>query len=138
MISNLGCHHRAHLFSKYLIIHLKKKFPTKKFDAPKKHFIFGNLHYKTKNAQNGKDVNWGYHVTLALKISEKNVLYILDPSISPIPLTKSEYHEIFRGMTTGYVTCHSDTYNLQDDCFNPTRASLEELLAVDQDLFLNE
>ena len=67
-----------------------------------------------------------------------NALYILDPSITPIPLTKSEYHEIFRGMTTGYVTCHSDTYNLRDDCFNPTRDYLEELLTVDQDLFLKE
>ena len=120
------------------MIHLKEEFPTKKFDPPKKHFIFGDLHYETKNAINGKDVSWGFHVAPALKISGKNELYILDPSIRPIPLTKSEYHEKFRGAITGYVTCDSDTYNHQDDCFNPTRASFEELLSVDRDLYLDK
>ena len=120
------------------MIHLNEEFPAKKFDPPKKHFIFGKLHYETKNARNGKDVSWDFHVAPALKISEKNELYILDPSISPIPLTKSEYHEKIRGVITGYVTCDSDTYDQLDDCFNPTRASFEELLSVDQDLYLNK
>ena len=78
-----------------------------------------------------------YHVAPALKISEKAALYILDPSISSIPLTKSEYHEIFRGMITGYVTCESDTYDHQDDCFNPEKASDEESLSVYNELYLN-
>ena len=120
------------------MIHLNEEFPAKKFDPPKKHFIFGELHYETKNARNGKDVSWDFHVAPALKISEKNELYILDPSISPIPLTKSEYHKKFRGTITGYVTCDSDTYDQLDDCFNPTSASFEELLSVDQDLYLNK
>ena len=125
--STLGCQHRAHLFSKYLTKHLKKKFPRKKFDLPKKHFIFGDLAYETDNVRRGNVVSWGFHVVPILKLSANENLYILDPSISPDPLTKSEYHYIFRGRISGYVTCDSNTYNIGDDCFAPGKVDKIEI-----------
>ena len=61
-----------------------------------------------------------------LKLSGNENLYLLDPSISAKPLTKSEYHSEFEGMIKGYVTCDSNTYNIDDDCFAPD--NVEEML----------
>ena len=118
-----GCEQRAQLFSKYLIKYLKKKFPVKSFGLPKKHFIFGNLEYATENAQYWNVVNWGFHVVPIIKLSGCDDLFILDPSIRPTPVTKSEYHNIFSGQISGYVTCHSNTYSITDDCNNPVKVT---------------
>ena len=64
-------------------------------------------------------VKWGFHVVPILKISGNENSYLLDPSISSNPLTKSEYHNMFGNMISGYVTCESNTYNKGDDCFAP-------------------
>ena len=117
----LGCQLRAHLFGKYLIEYLTEKYPEKNFDLPKKHFIFGHLFFETENARNGRDVEWQFHVAPAVKIRSLKPLLILDPSISPIPLTKAKFHQMFRdtGRLTGYVTCEANTYGMGDSCFRP-------------------
>ena len=97
------------------------------------------MRYETKNVEKGKDhVNWKYHVAPAVKISGKEELYILDLSISAYPMRKSKYHAIFKKKLTGYVTCDSETYDAEDDCFAPTRASLlaDEIL-IYRDRLLN-
>ena len=116
-----GCQQRAYLFAKYLTEYLKEMYPGKKFDPPKKHFIFGRLIFETENAENGRDVEWQFHVTPAVKIRSLKPLLILDPSISPVPLTKQKYHQMFRdqGILSGYVTCEADTYGWLDSCINP-------------------
>ena len=75
--------------------------------------------HETDNVLLGNVVTWGYHVVPILKLLGNENLYILDPSIRPNPLTKSEYHNIFGGRISGYVTCDSNTYNIGDDCLAP-------------------
>ena len=79
---------------------------------------------ETENAENGQDVEWHNHVALALKISGSDDLLILDPGVSPRPITKAEYHQMFRnvrnGVLTGFVTCDANTFNVIDGCFDPT------------------
>ena len=106
--------------------------------------MFGRMHYVTTNARNGIDVVWENHVVPALRISENSLsseLYLLDPSISEIPLTKSAYHENFsKNLThriTGYVTCESDTYHVNYDCFNPEKVSDDDFTTF-QDYYLLE
>merc|ERR1712136_110296 len=121
-----GCKYRAHLFSKYLTKHLKKNFPRKKFDLPKRHFIFGELAYQTDNARlvgfRRRVVDWGFHVVPMLKLSG------------------NENHNIFGDMIRGYVTCESNTYHIEDDCFAPDNVEKsidkddERLLDLEWDL----
>ena len=106
--------------------------------------MFGLMHYVTTNARNGIDVVWENHVVPALRISENSLsseLYLLDPSISEIPLTKSAYHEEFsKNLThriTGYVTCEYGTYNLNYDCFNPEKVPDDDFTTF-HDLYLLE
>ena len=112
MFSLLGCQHRAYLFSKYLTEYVREKFPGKQFIPPKKHFLFGRLKLETENAENRKDVEWYYHVALAVKISGKDDLLVLDPIDSPRHVAKQEYHKIFlkvQGVKlTGFVTCDAN------------------------------
>ena len=94
---------------------MSKKYPRKNFDPPKKHFIFGDLNYPTVNAEKKDMAEWGFHVALAVKISNSDTLYILDPSLSATPLPKAEYHQLLTeggGNVRGYVTCSANTFNL--------------------------
>ena len=86
------------------------------------------MRFESKNAGSGARVRWNYHVAPTVKISGKsshppNTLYILDPSASPTPLTKAEFHQMFvvSGTVgvTGSVTCQANTYNKLDKCFFP-------------------
>ena len=45
-------------------------------------------------------------------------MWILDPALSPKPLSKADYHQKFNedGMISGYVTCDSDAYSNLDKC----------------------
>ena len=79
------------------------------------------MSYPTDNVLGSTFVKWGFHVVPILKLSGNENSYLLDPSISSNPLTKSEYHHIFGNMISGYVTCESNTYNIEDDCFNPAK-----------------
>ena len=117
----LGCQLRAYLFGEYLIEYLTEKYPEKNFDLPKKHFIFGHLFFETENARNGIDVEWQFHVAPAVKIRSLKPLLILDPSISPVPLTKAKFHQMFKdtGRLTGFVTCEADTFGMEDYCIRP-------------------
>ena len=105
--------------------YLNRKFSGKNLDPPKKHFIFGDkLIYSSENAAVNNYVKWNFHVALAIKIANDDALYILDPSLSPKPLTKAEFHKIFnqpgQPEITGFVTCHADTLDHGDGCINPT------------------
>ena len=113
---------------------MNKKFSGKTFTPPKKHFIFGDLRLETKNAGSGARVRWNHHVAPTVKISGKSshppdTLYILDPSASPTPLTKAEFHQKFvvSGTVgvTGSVTCQANTYNKVDKCFFPSDMELD-------------
>ena len=120
-----GCQLRAYLFGEYLIEYLTEKYPEKNFDLPKKHFIFGHLFFETENARNGRDVEWQFHVAPAVKIRSLKPLLILDPSISPVPLTKAKFHQMFKdtGRLTGFVTCEADTFGMEDSCIRPESMS---------------
>ena len=93
-------------------------FPEKSFDAPKMHYIIGDLRYETENGRDGKVVEWISHVAPIVKLSGSENLYILDPSIRQAPVTKPEYHNIFRGQITRYETCNSNPNYLKPDCLN--------------------
>ena len=108
---------------------LRKKYPEKKFDPPKKHFIFGDLVYNTDNAEENGMAEWYNHVALAIKISDSDDLYILDPSLRETPLPKAEYHRFLTesGSTLrGFVTCVADTYSKRDNCFDPVASPYVE------------
>ena len=92
----------------------------------------------TDNARKNGMATWGFHVALAVKITNsdeqlQNTLYILDPSLSKTPLPKAEYHQLFTesGLSTlrGFVTCSADTYSKEDNCIVPVEDPLtsEEL-----------
>ena len=83
---------------------------------------------ETENAWNGKYVEFRYHVAPAVKITLNDGLLILDPSNSPTPMLKAEYHQFFSGMT-GYVTCDAITYGILDQCLNPIERE-EEFLEI--------
>ena len=81
------------------------------------------------------EVNWNWHVAPIVKLRD-NELYILDPLMGSKPLKKDDYHLMLsvgiinaqgtggtQGTITGYVTCRPDTYDNNDDCFNPHRAT---------------
>ena len=65
---------------------------------------------------------WGFHVALAVKISNSDTLYILDPSLSSMPLSKAEYHQLFTesglSILRGFVTCAANTYGKWDNCID--------------------
>ena len=109
---------------------LNEKFAEKNLSPPKRHFIFGDeLRMNTINAANGQFVDWSYHVVLAVRINDpnpelQNTLYILDPSLSPKPLSKEKYHQLFNHPDrpiTGFVTCHEDTLDKFDSCQDPIK-----------------
>ena len=120
----LGCQHRAHLFAKHLTEYFKNKFPKKKFEPPHKHFLFGSFHFDNKNAQDvKKGIDWDYHVAPTIKVTDpsfdiQNTLWILDPALSPKPLSKADYHQKFNkdGKINGYVTCDYNSYSSRDQC----------------------
>ena len=90
--------------------------------------MFGNLVYETDNAYENGRAEWGFHVALAVKIRNsdpelQNTLYILDPSLSPTPLPKAEYHQLLTeselSILRGFVTCAANTYGKWDYCIDP-------------------
>ena len=106
------------------------------------HYIIGDLRYETENGRDGKVVEWISHVAPIVKLSGSENLYILDPSIRQAPVTKPEYHNIFRGQITRYETCHSNPNYLRDDCINKvsTTDEIKRAKRVEQEhkeLFLN-
>ena len=139
--------------------HLRAKFPTKEFAFPKKAFAFGDLLFKTDNADidhpryNAGEpgyVRWNFHVAIIVrvKLSDSNKLYILDPSLSRVPLTKEQWYSTLegspwqsvglrlRGSVTGYITCETNTYENDDDCLNPEID--EDAVLMDANGFLHE
>ena len=127
----LGCQHRAYLFAKHLTQYANDNFPhhpARSFEPPMKHFLFGNFQFDSENARDEQyGIHWSYHVAPAIKIRNSNsqirhnpTLWILDPALSPKPLSKTEYHQKFRefGRITGYVTCGANTYGSGDKCID--------------------
>ena len=95
---------------------------------------------QTENAENGIAAEWEYHVVLAVKIRNSNTLLILDPSLSPKPMTKTNFHQMFRvnpSLITGFVTCDANTIGQFDRCVNPTQNQLQFLQSPKIGIFLN-
>ena len=122
----LGSQYRAVLFSHYLTEYLKREYPKKNFDHPKKHFIFGNpLYVRNENARNGIVVKWSFHVALAVKIKDSEALLILDPALSAKPMTKANFHQMLdkppsqHSQISGFVTCNANTIGIESICVNP-------------------
>ena len=86
------------------------------------------MNYPTVNAEKKDMAEWGFHVALAVRISNSDTLYILDPSLSKTPLPKAEYHQLFtesgHSTLTGFVTCTADTYTKGDNCIDPVESPL--------------
>ena len=84
----------------------------------------------TDNARKNGMATWGFHVALAVKISNSDTLYILDPSLSETPLPKAEYHQLFTesglSVLRGFVTCSADTYGKWDSCIDPVASPSPE------------
>ena len=80
-------------------------------------------------------MRWGWHVALAVKISNsnpdiRNTLWILDPALSKKPMTKAEFHQMFSShpsFISGFVTCDANTVNKDDMCVQATDNRLQFL-----------
>ena len=108
---------------------LRNEHPSKHFDYPFKHFVFG-IFVRTIDALTKV---WRYHVAPIIKI-EDGELYILDPVVHDEPMKKDAYHaelesDANKGVDpetgqeetsklNGFATCKPYTYEETDDCFN--------------------
>ena len=113
-----GCYTRAELFSKRIVELLKKMFPEKTFDPPRKHFVFGTLWVRSNNTLTGT-LSWKYHVAPIVRLYNKK-LYILDPALSADAIEKEKWYGLMEAAPeaniTGYVTCASASYWPFDYC----------------------
>ena len=126
---------------------LRKKYhgTGKIFELPKKHFVFGRLRLKTKNApHHGDEVLWRMHVAPIIKLWNNTHNYfdffMLDPGVSTIPITRDEW---YRKITinpldgiSGFATCESEAFSMSKTyCFNPEDATDSydpNLLSIDK------
>ena len=108
---------------------LRNEYPSKNFDYPFKHFLFGTF---VRTVDAGTTL-WRYHVAPIIKLGDGG-LYILDPVVHDEPMKKDAYHaemendanngvnpetgEEITSKLNGYVTCKPYTYEETDDCFN--------------------
>ena len=102
----------------------KQTFPGKEFTRPQNHWIFGNLGFKSKPYKSDsletsglEEITWNFHVAPIIKVDKET--YILDPSVSATPITKSAWYRLIsqrdRAQITGYVTCKENTVRIGDD-----------------------
>ena len=115
-----GCFARAEMASHIL--------QQNHFVVPKKIYVFGNLHAKTKNAPEGY-VDWWYHVAVTYRIDK--TAYVFDPAINPArPVTLAEWHTaIGGGARFQYAICDHGTFDPNEDCINPSQISLESAMS---------
>ena len=133
-----GCFLRADLFGTKIteILNKQQGDGSKHFNPPYKHFVFGRL---VRNFD-GKALIWDYHVAPIIKIKcpggctgKDGDLYVLDPVISSEPMLKDDFHAELESeggsKLIGYVTCQTNTFTEESNCFDPDLDS--DLMAVD-------
>ncbi|KYG70802.1 hypothetical protein AZI85_02410 [Bdellovibrio bacteriovorus] len=116
-----GCYARAEMAKIGLVEH--------NFPAPKKIFVFGNLHAITKNSPTG-DVMWWYHVAVTYRVG--NEAYVFDPAIEPSrPLKLTEWNDKVGGSRSNvqYTICHKDTFDPSQDCVKPHALTEKEAVS---------
>ena len=127
----IGCWVRAELYSSLIVKFLSEKYPYLSFEAPKKHFAFGELRTKSNNARPGKDgvVGWGYHVAPIVRLNDEK-LYVFDPALSDDAIPKEEWYALMTqkpsSFVSGFVTCDANTYREFNSCFKPKKNTDEE------------
>ena len=128
-----GCWVRAELYSSLILRFLDEKYPNQSFDAPKKHFAFGNLWTKSINAAPGKDewIYWNYHVAPIVRLNDGK-LYVFDPALGGNAIPKEEWYSDMTlkqsSSISGFVTCEANTYSPLNSCFHPTKHTDDEII----------
>ena len=115
-----GCYIRAEVASHNLV--------EKGYAAPKKIFVFGNLHARTKNAPAGF-VSWWYHVAVTYRLGP--VAYVFDPAINPNKvLTLQEWDEAIGGNSSRlqYAICDTNAVDPDSSCKEPHKRSYQAVL----------
>ena len=149
-ISSIGCNTRAHIFAQKITTALRQRFKNtgKVFEWPKKHFVFGNLRFKTKHAeQHSGIVQWVYHVAPIVKLWDLKHdyydLFILDPGVWTIPILRDDWLKLIAENPSkdisGYVTCEPEAYSQSSTyCFDPIDelADIEEMAEQDNEMYL--
>ena len=96
--------------------------------------MFGQFIRREQNGFERDVLRWGFHVAPIIRLADLS-LYILDPLLSEGPMTKEDAHleignpnnngyhpdygHFLSSYLTGYVTCKPETYDHDDDCFEP-------------------
>ena len=126
-----GCWLRAELYSDLMLQYLHQEYPEKRFEPPKKHFVFGDLRARSNSTDprmNGI-VYWWFHVALIVRLDDGK-LYVLDPALNADAVEKEKWYSLMtvtkEASISGFVTCDTDTYHYFDSCFNPSKNSDEE------------
>ena len=120
---------------------LNEKYPNHSFEAPKKHFAFGDLWTKSINTAPYLDgwVDWGWHVAPIVRLNDGN-LYVFDPALGGNAIPKQEWYALMTQKASshisGFVTCDANTYRLESSCFHPTRRTDEET-KCENEMYLN-
>jgi len=128
---NDGCWIRAELYSSLILKFLNEEYPNHSFEAPKKHFAFGDLWTKSINAPPLMDewVFWGWHVAPIVRLNDGN-LYVLDPALRGNAIPKEEWYALMTqkpsSFVSGFVTCDADTYREFNSCFKPKKNTDED------------
>ena len=145
-----GCFTRAHIFSQKITNAARKKFINtgKTFELPKKHFVFGDLTFKTTHTRRkDKVVEWGYHVAPIIRMwnfkRTKLDLYILDPGVDTSPILKDVWlKQITTNPSkdiTGFVTCEPMSYSHRTNyCFNPVDDYLDDIALCHNRMWLHK
>ena len=105
---------------------LNEEYPDHSFEAPKKHFAFGDLSTKSINAPPLADgwVDWRFHVAPIVRLNDGN-LYVLDPALGGNAIPKEEWYALMTqkpsNFISGFVTCDTNTYREFNSCFKPKK-----------------
>ncbi len=122
-----GCYARAEVSKRKLVEH--------QMPAPKKIFVFGNLHAYTSNTFSGS-VSWWYHVAVTYRVGTE--VYVFDASIDPKrPMTLAEWNLAVGGAQTSvqYSVCAPNAYDPGSDCDSPREVNANTLMS-EQNSFL--
>jgi len=136
-----GCWIRAELYSTLILKFLDEKYPNQSFEAPKKHFAFGDLWTKSKNAAPGAEewIGWNYHVAPIVRLNDGK-LYVFDPALGGNALPKEEWYTVMTqkpsSNISGFVSCEANTYSPSSSCFHPMKHTDEEI-KCDNEYYLN-
>lgn len=125
-----GCYARAEM--------MKYELENNHFPAPKKIFAFGDLFAFSNNSPSGY-VQWWYHVAVTYRVGAD--VYVFDPSIEPLrPITLQTWNDLIGGddAPLRYSICSADTVDPMEDCFNPTRDSLEDTISAQKSFLESE